>query len=213
MAEPDRPEPARGAGSGVDLTQRLDEQLLIARVRASDPLAFEAIFRRYHRELCAVAEAITGSGAAAEDVVQDVFVAVWSLRERWHVKVSLSAYLRRATKRAAHGHTRGGFVKRAVPLAELVAEDTASADRGTMLVDGAPSPHEETETGMLAAQIEAAVNALTPRPREVYRLSREQGLSIPEIAARLEISRKTAEMHLTRALAALRRVRAKWVDA
>ncbi len=196
-AHPDR-DPARGA----DLTARRDEQLLVECVRAGDPLAFEAIFRRYHRELCAVAEGVVRSSAAAEDVVQDVFLAVWTGRERWQVTVSVQAYLRRAVRNMALRHASRADVQRSRPLAETAAAGPAA--RGPTLVDPGPSPEQQLEAAATAEEVARITATLPPRVREVYGLSRGEGLTHREIATRLGISPKTVELHLTRALAALR---------
>lgn len=204
-----------GSGLGVrDASVRdalVAERLLVARVRAGDPLAFEVIFRRYHRELCTVAERIAGSRAAAEDVVQDVFLRVWSRRAHWCVGVSLRAYLRRATRNAAFRCGSRAVECRSESLADArTAEYGHDERRGTTLTDTGPSPQAEAEAAVLAEEVARATAALPPRAREVYRLSREVGLSTREIARRLELSPKTVEMHLTRALAALRHALAAW---
>lgn len=206
MAKPNRV-PDSDARSGIDLTASLDDQLLVERVRAGDPLAFEAIFRRYHQELCGVAERVVGARVAAEDVVQDVFLAVWKLRD--HLRAgSLQAYLRRATRNMALRHASRAGVRRVESLDEL--EPAAVAARGDRLVDVAPSAQEDVEAAALAQEAEQIVATLPPRMREVYQLRRDSGLSNREIAERLQISQKTVEVHLTRAFALLRSALAKW---
>lgn len=194
---------------GVDLAARFDEQLLVERVRAGDPLAFEVIFRRYHHELCGVAEQVTGSRAAAEDVVQDVFLRIWNLRQRWNVTVSVQAYLRRAVRNVALRQLSRASARGHESL--HAGEDASgSSARGPVLVDPGASPEQYAEAAAMAGEIAEAAANLSPRAREVYGLSRDKGLSTKEIAARLDISPKTVEIYMTRALTVLRAVAARW---
>jgi RNA polymerase sigma-19 factor, ECF subfamily len=200
VAKHDRIRPDFAARSDIDLTARIDDQLLVERVRAGDPLVFEAIFRRYHRELCAVAQSIVGSRVAADDVVQDVFLAVWKLRHSWSPN-SVRMYLRRATRNVALRDASRPGVARVEGLSETGAE----------LVDSAPTPQQHAEAAELAQEEARAADKFPPRVREVYRLSRESGLSTRQIAEQLHLSPKTVEAHLTRALALLRSALAKWL--
>lgn len=194
---------------GIDLTVRRDEQILAERVRGGDPVAFEAIFRRYHRELRAIAEGVVGSRAAAEDVVQDVFLAVWTSRTRWRITTSLGAYLHRSVRNAAlrRASRRGD---RVVSINGAAESPGHAAQRPGPFVSPGPSPLDHAEHAAMAADVARAAAALPPRAREVFALSRNDQLTHREIAERLTLSPKTVEMHLTRALAALRSALAPW---
>ena len=208
-----KPNPAPDAFStppGVDLTVRLDEQILVERVRAGDPLAFEAIFRCYHAELCVAAEYIVGSRAAAEDVVQDVFLRVWKLRERWNVSVSVRAYLRRAVRNVALRQASRASARGHESLQSDDGFGRTASPSTPVLIDPAASPAAHAEAAILAETLAKAAADLPPRAREVYGLSRDSGLSTKEIAERLGISPKTVEIYITRALTALRAAAARW---
>src|ERR1043166_4031398 len=71
---------------------------LVARVRAGDEAAFEAMFRAYYDPLCHYVAAYLGSRDAAEDAVQGVFVRIWEDRTRWVVR-DLRHYLYAAVRR------------------------------------------------------------------------------------------------------------------
>jgi RNA polymerase sigma-70 factor (ECF subfamily) len=199
------PVPSRGSSGRVteiDLTERIDEQILARRVALGDAVAFEALFRRYHIALRKRAQRMLGSRALAEDVVQDVFLALWTARERLGITTSLGAYLHRSVRNAA--------LRRAAPrsAAVLSLEELHEPDQSPAppLVATGPSPLEHAEHALLVDDLERATAALPPRAREVFTLSRLDQLSNREIAQRLNLSVKTVEMHLTRALAALRSV-------
>ena len=179
-----------------------EDAALVARVRTGDVAAFETIFRRHGERLIRFAEQELHSADAAEDVVQDVFLAVWRAREAWVVQTSIATYLfqavrhrvvNRARQRAGEDPRRGGVA---------LTPEMHAADE--------PAPDDALELDELQMTVERAVVALSPRTREVFQLSRDRGLAYREIAALLGVSVKTVEMHVGRALAALRVALAPW---
>jgi RNA polymerase sigma-70 factor (ECF subfamily) len=167
---------------------------LVARIRAGDEAAFEAMFRAYYDPLCRYVAAYLGSRDAAEDAVQAVFVRVWEDRMRWVVS-DLRHYLYAAVRRRAISHVRRIAVRRrAAPL--LVLAEIG----GTR---GAP-PDAEFEAEEVWRRLERALDTLPPRTRAAFVLSRLEGLSYHEVAAHMAISPKTVGVHIGRALATLR---------
>ena len=188
------------AHDGLDLTARHDELLAVARVRAGDALALEVIFTAYRRELCVSAERITRSAEIAEEVVQDVFLAIWTGRSHWRITTSLAAYLHRSVHnvatRAVSSRTRGGSSGE-----DLVAASLSDPGR---FQDRTPNPDVAAERVELADAVKSAVEEMPTRAREVFLLSREKELTNREIAAQLGLSTKTVESHMKRAFTVLR---------
>jgi RNA polymerase sigma-70 factor (ECF subfamily) len=167
---------------------------LVARVRAGDEAAFEAMFRAYYDPLCHYVAAYLGSRDAAEDAVQGVFVRIWEDRTRWVVS-DLRHYLYAAVRRRAISQVRRIAVRRrAAPL--LVLDEIGGA--------GGALPDAEFEAEELWRRIERALDTLPPRTRAAFVLSRREGLSYHEVAEHMAISPKTVGVHIGRALATLR---------
>lgn len=202
------PDPDPDPSARLDLAAHLDEQLAVERVRAGDALALEAIFTAYHAELLAVATRIVGSRAVAEEVLQDVFLAIWTGRERWHVTSSLGAYLHRAVRNVA-ARTRTSRTRGASLDDASGAGSRAVVDR---LVDGRPTPDVDAERAELSTALRDAARAMPRRMRQVLLLRWDGALSNREIAATLGLSVKTVETHVTRAFAALREQVRPWRD-
>jgi RNA polymerase sigma-70 factor (ECF subfamily) len=129
----------------------------------------------------------------AEDVVQEVFVALWTQRDRLTTPDNLVGYLYRAVRNRSLNQLRH---RRMVTDWQVRqgAEDRAEA----------PPADRDTERGEITEAIRRAVSGLSPRCREVFELSRDRGLTYPEIAAALGISIKTVETLMGRALKGVR---------
>lgn len=153
---------------------------------------FEEVFRATYAELCTYARRYVDDDATAEDVVQEVFAAVWENRADRPVSDLGPAYLYRAVRNRALNRVRDG-------------ERTES-------LDAPEAPDAETSLGArdvrrrreVASAVDEAVDDLPPRCRQVFLLVRERGLSYREAAERLDLSPSTVETQMGRALRRLR---------
>jgi RNA polymerase sigma-70 factor (ECF subfamily) len=170
----------------------LTDTELLERLRAGDQRAFDEIFRAHYARLVGVAESIVRDRAIAEEVAQDVMMTVWRLRDTIRVATSLAAYLYRSTRNRALNHVRRERVERA-------AEPYAGGLHGTTAPTDAAAAEQELE-----AATADALERLPPRCREVFELSRVDGLKYAEIAAVLDISVKTVEAQMGKALRIMR---------
>ena len=180
-----------------------EDAALVARVQAGDLDAFEVLVRSWAKPLIAFAGSLLRSPDEAEEVVQDLFVWVWEHRFQWEVRGALNAYLfrsvrNRSVSRLRHRQFEDRFQERLAGAALSRPLSTSSpAEQGVM-------------AGELSVAIDAAIARLPDRCREVFLLNRQRGLSYAQVAATLQISVKTVEIHMSRALAALRRALAPW---
>ena len=180
---PQRPERQIGAVA--------DDQAIVARVRTGEYEAFGILFRSHYGPLFQFARRITGSADIAEDVIQEVFVAVWDRRATWQVTSSVTAYLHGAVRNTALRYARRGAT--AARLAPLVAPAVSEPD---------------IESTVAAASVDAAVAraiaCLPERCRAVYTLRWYHELTYNEIAHLLGLSVRTVETHVAHALRVLR---------
>jgi RNA polymerase sigma-19 factor, ECF subfamily len=178
----------------------IDEAALIQRLRdgSGSETAFAALFRAHYAELVQYADGILRDGAAAEDMVQDVMLALWRRREQLAVETSVRAYLLRAVRNRALNAIRHNKVAGRIAL-ESARPNTTPADDGNLV---------EQE---IHAAFRSAVDSLPDRCREVFELSRVHGLTYNEIASTLELSIKTVEAHMGKALRMIRARLAPWL--
>ena len=179
--------------------QDTNERDLQQRIRAGDESAFDAVFRAHYQRLVRMAESIVGERGSAEEIAQEVMLELWRRRESLQVEQSFGAYLIRATRNRALNHVRHQ---------RIVAREL---DAATIEVPESPG----TDADMLGVELEQvvrkAIAALPERCREVFELSRVQGLTYVEIAAVLEISVKTVEKRMGQALSELRERLGPWL--
>lgn len=163
-----------------------------ARLRVGDRDAFEQLVRSVYPRLADYALSLLADADAAEDAVQDVLVAVWDGRARLPDGSRLVGYLYRSVRNRALNQIRS---KRTAArwLARVEPDPTVPAVAERALED------RELERAYRAALAE-----VSPRGREVFLLSRDQGLSYLEIAESLGISVKTVETLMGRVLKTLR---------
>lgn len=177
----------------------MDDRELLDRLKDGDQAAFDAIFRTHYAALVILAQSLLHDRSASEDVVQEVMLELWRRRTTVTIQESLRAYLVRSTRNRALNQIRHANVqKRAEP--HLMGEESIAAAGASGLV-----------AGELRDAITAAVSELPPACREVFRLSREQGLRYAEIADTLGISIKTVESQMGKALKHLRTRLAAWL--
>ena len=146
-----------------------------------------------------MAESIVRERAPAEEIAQEVMLELWRRREALELEQSFGAYLMRSTRNRALNHVRHQ---------RIVAREIAAAS-----IEPLESPGTDAETlGFeLEKAVRSAIEDLPDGSREVFKLSREQGLRYSEIASLLDISIKTVEKRMGQALAELRERLAPWL--
>jgi RNA polymerase sigma-70 factor (ECF subfamily) len=180
-------------------TNDASERQLQERIRAGDESAFDTVFRSHYADLVRMAESVVRERALAEEVAQEVMLELWRRRESLRVEQTFRAYLIRSTRNRALNHVRHQrVVEREAAIAAI---DLPSA----------PSAEDEMLGTELEQAVRAAIDGLPQRVREVFRLSRDQGLKYSEIASTLEISVKTVEKRMGQALAQLRESLKQWL--
>jgi RNA polymerase sigma-19 factor, ECF subfamily len=161
-------------------------------IQRGDRATHDALFRAYAPGLFAFVARYVGSPAIAEDLVQDLFFALWARRDTMRIQGSVRTYLFTAARNRALNH--------------LKRERVADRFRASLRVGAEPSdPSAPGESGVLAAmQIQRAIDALPPRCRLIFSLCRQRDMPHTQIAMLLGISVKTVEVQMGRALKSLR---------
>lgn len=171
------------------------EELLIQEIQEGNVRAFKNVMRVYYRELVDFAHYYVKSSYLAKDVVQDVFANVWEKRGRWSPDRSLKMYLYQSVKNEALKMLRSRKTERKYieSYLEEVCEQEIYPEE--IEISG------EKEFQQAARQ---AIQSLPKRARMTYQLHRRDGLTYKEIAQVMDVSHKTVESQMSRALRMLR---------
>ncbi|WP_316839698.1 RNA polymerase sigma-70 factor [Pedobacter gandavensis] len=167
------------------------DQELLEELRLGNRLAFTELFNRYWKKLLAVSYNYTKDHSAAEEIVQEVFIGLWNRRAILEIKI-LENYLATAVKfsifKSIHQEKRRAELAILNYQTELVALD-----------------EEKIQAKFLQEYIDGIVEQLPEKCKLVFKYSRHEGLSIPEISKEMGIAEKTVEAHLTKALKTIRK--------
>lgn len=153
--------------------------------------AIDLLFVRDYEYLCRIAYRVLKDTNRSEDIVQDVFFELWKKRETIKIKTSIKAYLRRAVINKTLNFIRDQKIR-------------MDDDSSLQFLDNKENIQLDMEASEMQGRIENALNDLPPKCKMVFMLSRYEQLSYQEIADKLEISTKTVENHISKALKRLR---------
>ena len=174
----------------------VDDAELLAWLKEGNQKVVQVLFDTFYVSLCKTVNRIVHNTIITEDIVQDVFLKIWQKRYDLNIQISLKAYLHKMAINAALSHLRKKY-------------NTSSIDDATPQ-QMKKHAHKETavqnlEFEELETQVNAAINELPPKCREVFILSRYEELSYKEIASEMGISPKTVENQMSKALKHLRK--------
>jgi len=193
----------------------LSDQDLVARVLERDAHAFEALFERYAEMIRRHLARIVDNAAAAQDLMQETFLRVWTRAEQWDGRGSFAGWLYRIATNLAFNHLRSVRRRREQPLEIQDDEGDAESEGERNLLpfwvadDSTPSPDAAMEQAERREQVQRLVASLPQDKREVLILVHEMEMSIHDAADELGIPEGTAKSRLHYAKKRLAR---QWQD-
>ncbi|MFP5079651.1 RNA polymerase sigma-70 factor [Pedobacter sp. JCM 36344] len=173
--------------------QSLHDQQLIDLLKEDDEAAFTEIYIRYAENLVGFASSKLYCLEDAHDIIHDLFVTLWEERKTQIVHRKLESYLFTLVRYRIIDKIRRNVTRE--DYAGMISTLSQSYD---------PEVERQIATKELQQQVNVVLEGLSPRVKEVYKLSREEHLTIKEIAGKLEVSEQTVKNQLTVALKHLR---------
>lgn len=150
---------------------------------------FNELFGRYWEKLFAFCLSHTNDDEASREMVQDLFLSLWERRKKVEIKTNIGHYLFSGArlKIAKYYRDKAYTEKKISDVGQGVRNETCNTQEYILYKD-------------LQWQLRLITAELPNRSRQVYVMSRNEGLKIREIALKLDLSEKTVEAHLSKAL-------------
>lgn len=165
--------------------------------RLGEFILFQRLFEDYFHSLVTYSYRYVNDWSVGEDIVQDVFMALWINRDKIDFEEPIKPYLYRATYNRSINYLNSVSVQRRVDHADMLDE---LIDREILSYN----LHDNLLLKEIEEEITSFVGTLPEQRRRVFLLSREENLKNKEIALRLNISEKAVEKHITKALSDIR---------
>ncbi len=162
-------------------------------LQKGDELVFEKVFKDYYERLCNYANTFVNDMDEAEEMVQSTFLTLWEKRESIGIHTSVKSYLYQAVHNQSLNKIKHLQVRQA--HSEYIKHQAAA---------GSFEINQNLLGEELEQQINAAINSLPAQCQTVFRLSRFENLTYAEIAEQLNLSVKTIENHMGKALRIMR---------
>jgi len=160
----------------------------------NNEVVFEQLFKKHFRELHAYAFSLLKDWDVAEEIVQGMFLKLWERNETVQVRTSIKSYLYKSVYHDSLNYLRGQKV-------QLKYQTTTAYSMKNHIDDAAG----KLTMGELEQHLQRALSKLPEKCRAIFHLSRFEELKYQEIASQLEISIKTVETHMGKALRILRK--------
>lgn len=173
--------------------EKLSDHALLGLLKKGNVAAFTEIYNRHWARLYSAAHKRLKSREACQEIVQDLFTSFWVGRKKLRLRNSLEGYLLTAVRYQVFNHIEKELVRRNYreTLLDLPRRTDNSTEETILLND-------------LNQHLEEELVQLPDKCRQVFELSRKEQKSNKEIALELNISEKTVENHITKALRILR---------
>jgi RNA polymerase sigma-70 factor (ECF subfamily) len=171
-----------------------DEQAILQRIAGGDENAFAALFHHYQQPLLRVAYLFVKSQALSEEIVQDVFLKVWTGRDKLAEVQNFRSWVFILTRNYIINYLKKMAHEQAVRHAWMAE---------------VPFTGNEADLGVrrhqMAELLHQAVGRLPEQQQKVFRLAREALLTYDQIAEKLQLSPHTVRTHMSKALENIRR--------
>ncbi len=168
-----------------------DDQHILNQIRENQSQGLQQLFEKYYHFLARTASYITQDKEVAEDLSQEVFVKIWEGRYTLGQVENVKAYLTRMVKNSALDHIKA-------------VRSTSSKLAQFLYFEDHITEPAEPQTEDLKREIASALSKLPPKCRLIFSMNRFEGLTNEEIASYFDISKRTVETQVSKALKLLR---------
>lgn len=170
------------------------ENFLLSALKQDNKEAFSLLFQKYYTDLVLFCGNFVRDKSSCEDIVQSIFLKLWNDRKSIRIETSLKSYLLRAVRNSCFDEFRH---------LEIVRQYESDPDHSVL-------DCYDTDNYILysdlSAHLQQALDQLPAAYREAFEMNRFEGLKYREIAVRLNVSERTVEVRVSKALEMLRKL-------
>jgi RNA polymerase sigma-70 factor (family 1) len=178
----------------MEAINQLPDLQLILLLKEDNEAAFAEIYNRYAKSLSNFTASKLFNLDDAQDIIHDLFVRLWEDRKQLNITSNLKTYL---------------FTIARYRIIDKIRKNVTRQEYSAMLQSLSNAYQSSIEQEITAKELQQTIlrslNQLSPKVKEIYSLSREENLSISEIATKLQLSEQTVKNQLSTALAHLRK--------
>ena len=173
-----------------------DNKQIFKEIKQGNQKAFELLYKRYYFRLKGYADKFIAHQEITEDIIQECFLILWEKREKI-TDISISSLLFKMVRNGCLNHLKHIAIASEYQIEQ---QTLASGEERLYYADFGLHAAHKLLYEELNEQVELIVNNLPERCREVFVLSRHEGLKNREIAEKLKISTTAVEKHISKAL-------------
>lgn len=177
----------------MSLPSLYTEKELLARIKSDDHSAFSILFRSYYKDLVFYGGSILAEKEVVEDIIQNLFLKLWNDRKQLTIEISLKSFLLKAVKNSC--------------LDEIRHRDIINKHQEFILQTHSYIGYDTDNyvfQSELRNRLNEAIHKLPQSLKETFELSRIRGMKYKDIAERQNVSVRTVEVRISKALNLLR---------
>lgn len=166
---------------------------LVENLKKGNEDAYADLIDFFNHKLCIYANSLVNDGPLAEDIVQNVFIRVWEKRANLKPDFSIKSYLYKSVYNECINEYKKNQTVTALEQKYIEGLDQIVEDK------------DEDAIEKLIVMVKDAIQELPPKCKEVFLLSKKEGLTNIEISEYLNLSKNTIERHMNMAFSKIRK--------
>jgi RNA polymerase sigma-70 factor (ECF subfamily) len=177
-----------------------EDSILLKRIQKGDIKAFEILYKDYHPRMFAYAKRFIADTEVVKDILQELFSDFWNRKEEWAIEISVNAFLFRMLHNRCIDYLRKQSIRdNFASLSSLRLSEVKYR-----YFDFEEDPFPTIFMAEINEIVEKAIAGLSPQTKEIFQMSRNQGLKNSEIAEKMNLSIRTVEKHIYQTLKILK---------
>lgn len=188
-------------GANIYHINRPGDEALIQELKAGSSKAFMELYNRYHSPVYTFVLRIVKVPSVAEDILQEVFLKIWAIRERLRPELSFQAYLYRISRNLSW---------------KMLKKMSADREQRLMLLNELNQSVSDADNRARWMEYEkllsSAIDQLPPQRQKIFRLCRQEGKSYKDVSYELNISTNTVKEHMVLATRSIREYLSHYIE-